>query len=553
MTFVKNILASLLIGMVSMPVVAEVPSRLVTNRYGATQLQVNGQLFMMLAGELHNSSNSTVEYMNGLWPSLTQLNLNTVLAAIAWEQFEPQEGKFDYTLIDNLVAGARDHDMKVVVLWFGSWKNGESSYAPVWVKENTERFTRVKNASGAEIETLSPFCDRTMTADAKAFKALAAHIRQIDGDTGTVIALQPENEVGVFQDMDYSDASLKAYASEVPSALLKYMAKHKSELRPELYNVWAANGFRKSGTWMEVFGDNEWSKSFCTVWQYATYIDHVAAEAKEVYPLPMFCNCWLVQADSDIPGVYPNGGPVSRVMDIWKAGAPHIDALSPDIYLPQFKEIVADYHRADNPLLIPESVMNPAYAFWAFGEHDAICYSPFGIEDGAGNFVYAESYKVLDELMPLILRHQGSGNMVGVMRSDGETGRTVEMGDYRLTVTYDSDDAYGVIIQDTPGEFVVAGINFNVTFTSVNGKKTGYIKQVWEGGYKNGEWSPLRLLNGDETYHNAKLLVKGRRKVTAEKENNYLADHSDEIFVYSPSSYKTLWSPGVYRVTAYMR
>lgn len=532
----------------------EVPSRLVKNGNGSWQLIVNGKPFIMLAGELHNSSASTTEYLNSLWAPLKTLNLNTVLAPIAWEQFEPQEGIFDYTLIDNMIDKTQKNGFKLSILWFGSWKNGESSYAPTWVKEDTKRFFRVKNAEGKEIETLSPFCENAMKADAKAFKTLVEHIKKMDQATGTVIALQPENEVGIFQDMDYTKASLTAYGQEVPQALIQYMKKNRKNLRKELLSVWEENGAKTSGTWKTVFGDNAWSKSFCTTWQYATYIDFVAAGAKEIYPLPTFCNCWLVQKPDDLPGVYPNGGPVSRVMDIWKAAAPHIDVLAPDIYLSDFKNIVADYHRADNPLLIPEAVMKPANAFWAFGEHSALCYSPFGIEDGADNFTFAQSYKVLDELMPLITEHQGSNRMIGVMKMPGESERTVTMGDYQLCIKYDAEDAYGLIINTEKNEFVVAGINFKVYFTSTDKKKTGYIKQVWEGGYDtDGEWKATRLLNGDETYHNAVLIAKGRRTFTSEKSDNYNADHSDEIFVYSPTSYQAVWSPGIYRVTTYLR
>lgn len=533
---------------------AQVASKLIKNENGGWQLIVNGKPFVMLAGELHNSSASTTEYMNSLWNPLKTLNLNTVLAPIAWEQFEPKEGTFDYTLINDLIQGARQNGVKLCILWFASWKNGESSYAPAWVKEDTKRFFRVKSAQGKEIETLSPFCDNTMKADAKAFKVLVEYIKKMDEAIGTVIALQPENEVGVFQDMDYSKASLKAYEQEVPQTLIQYMKKNRKNLRKELLTVWEENGAKSSGSWKTVFGDNAWSKSFYTTWQYATYINYIAGGAKEIYPLPIFCNCWLVQKSEDMPGVYPNGGPVSRVMDIWKAAAPQVDVLAPDIYLSDFKNIVADYHRDDNPLFIPESVLKPAYAFWAFGEHHALCYSPFGIEDGADNFVFAQSYKVLGELMPLITRYQGSNRMIGVMKTADESERTVTMGNYQLRITYDANDAYGLIIQTEENEFVVAGINLKVYFTSTNAKKTGYIRQVWEGGYHtDGKWEATRLLNGDETYHNAVLIAKGRRTFTSEKANNYNADHSDEIFVYSPTSYQAIWSPAIYRVTTYLR
>ena len=530
------------------------PARLAVKDNGAVQLIVDGKPFIMLAGELHNSSASSEEYLDSLWPSLRQLNLNTVLAAVTWEQLEPEEGQFDFTLVDAIIDGAEDNGMKAVILWFGSWKNGESSYAPGWVKKDTERFFRVKTSCGKEIETLSPFCRNTMEADARAFRALVGHIRDYDRNR-TVIALQPENEVGIFQDMDYSETSVSAYRNgKVPAELISYMQDNLAGLRPELRDAWMVHGCRTNGTWTEVFGDNPLSRSYFTSWHFASYIDEVAAQAKELYPLPVFCNCWIVQASGDLPGVYPNGGPVSRVFDIWKAAAPNVDVLSPDIYLSDFKGISADYKRNDNPLLIPEAVMSSANAFWAFAEHDALCYSPFGIEDGAGNFQYAKAYEVLGELMPLICEYQGSDRMSGIFRSGDETGCRLAMGNWILDVSYDCDDAYGLVIRTSDTEFIVAGMGFSVKFSSADPSKTGYIGQVWEGGFDpEGVWRPGRLLNGDETYHNARLLVKGRRTLTSERADSYSADHSDEIFVYSPASWNALWSVGIYKVTTYIR
>ncbi len=533
---------------------AEVPSKIVINENGGYQLMVGGKPFIMLGGELHNSSASTIGYMNSLWPSLKALNLNTVLATVAWEQFEPEEGRYDYTLVDNLIDGARENNLNLCILWFASWKNGESSYVPTWVKRDTKRFFRVLTKEGKEIETISPFCENAMKADAKAFAALMKHIKKVDGDRGTVIIMQPENEVGIFQDIDYSKASLKAYEGKVPAELIQYMQKNRSTLTKELSSAWEKAGTKTSGTWKEVFGDTPWAMSFFTVWQYASYINTVAKAGKAEYALPMFTNCWIVQKPEEMPGAYPNGGPVDRVLDVWKAAAPDIDVLAPDIYLPDFKNIVAGFHRHDNPLLIPEAQMQPGWAFYAFGEHHALCFSPFGIEDGVGNYVFAQSYKVLGELMPLVTKYQGSKRMVGILKAKGETERTLTMGDYTLRVTYEnnSNPAYGLIIQTADNEFVVAGINFRVIFSS-HAKQTGYIEQVWEGGFDNGEWKATRLLNGDETYHNAALLVKGRQKFSKETTDNYNADHSDEIFVYSPTSFKSVWSPGIYKVTTYLR
>ena len=109
-------------------------------RGAVTQLIVDDKPFLALAGELHNSSSSSRQYMRPIWPRLARMNLNTVLAVVTWELIEPEEGKFDFTLVDGMIEDARRFNMRLVFLWFGSWKNGESSYPPYWVKTDGKRF-----------------------------------------------------------------------------------------------------------------------------------------------------------------------------------------------------------------------------------------------------------------------------------------------------------------------------------------------------------------------------------------------------------------------------
>lgn len=560
---IKYLLISLLAFFIHATIKANVPSLLKKDMSGNAQLIVNGKPYLMIAGELHNSSASTAAYLNSLWPSLKALNLNTVLAAVTWEQVEPQEGVYDFTTIDNLIEGARSNGLNVVILWFGSWKNGQSSYAPEWVKRDTKRFTRVRNASGEEIETLSPFCDATKKADAKAYASIIKHIKRQDSDTGTVIAIQPENEVGLFQDIDYSATAQDAFKQKVPSELITYMSKNSKTLHPLLLSFWQSNGCKKNGTWIDVFGDNMYAKNFFMAWAYGKYVDYVAKAGKNIYPIPTFCNAWLVQHDKEKPGDYPNGGPVAHVMDIWKASAPNVDVIAPDIYLPKFKAITSEYKRHDNPLLIPEATLNPANAFWAFGEHGALCYSPFGIEEGSASYELAQSNLVLKELTPYITKYRNTNKMFGIMNDwddESDTGRQMRMGDYIVSVEYDAPRAYayGMVIQIAEDEFLVAGVNFKTKFSAIpESKKTGYILRVEEGGFdENGNWTPFRILNGDETFHHSVLMAKGRKKLLSELQHDYTAKHNEdvgEVFVYSPESYKAIYTPAIYRVKTYMR
>lgn len=349
----------------------------------ATQLIVDGKPFLMLAGELGNSAASSVENMKPVWPRLAEGNLNTVLMPVYWDLIEPQEGKFDFALVDDLIRGARSRDLHLVLLWFASWKNSMACYAPYWVKTNYERFPRAQDAAGKGLEILSPFSESNRDADSRAFAALMRHIRQFDGDKRTVIMIQVENEVGMIPDArDHCAAANEQFEKLVPQELMDYLLAHKDSLVPEFCNVWKANGFKTSGTWSEVFGSSENTEEIFMAWFYARYIDRVASAGKAEYPLPMYVNAALIHQGYK-PGQYPSAGPLPHLMDIWRAAAPHIDFLAPDIYFHNFVEWLEKFDRSGNPVFIPEvgnGAENPANAFYAIGQHNAMGFSPFAIE-----------------------------------------------------------------------------------------------------------------------------------------------------------------------------
>ncbi len=522
------------------------------------QLFVHDQPFMMIAGELHNSSASSPEYMEQIWPKLKNLNLNTVLATVSWDQFEPEEGKFDYQMIDYLMENAQKNKLKLVVVWFGSWKNGQSSYIPLWVKKDTGRFPRVKTKDGRLSETLSVFSEQSRNADAAAFSALMQRIKEKNSNQ-TVIMVQPENEVGIFQDIDYRREALDAFEGKVPGELINYLKKHKENLKEEIKSVWETNGSRTSGNWSAVFGDNPQAKEFFMAWHYAKYMDYIADSGRKIHNLPMFVNAWIVQKPEDLPGVYPNGGPVSRVMDIYKAAAPSIDVVCPDIYLPNYKEIYSMYYRkADNPLLVPESSLDPARAFYAFAEYDAICFSPFGIEDAAGDILFGSSYAVLNELLPIITEFQGTGHMRGIHLDRDHQDEILNINGYEvvLKIHDPTQPAFGLIINTGENQFLVAGMNFKVTFRKDSGDQINYIGKVTEGRFQEGNWVETRWLNGDETYHHELLRVIGREiRIDSKfqfKETDLDVVEGDQ-FVYSPGGANTITTPGIYKVILYQR
>jgi hypothetical protein len=506
----------------------------------ATQLIVDGKPFLALAGELSNNSATSIENMKPIWLRLVaQSNLNTVLAGVSWAQIEPQEGKFDFTVLDGVIREARNHNMRLVLLWFASWKNALSSYPPYWVKKDFERFPRVQIAGGKAIELLTPFSDANRDADAAAFAALMRHVKQVDGGKHTVIMIQVENEVGIVGDSrDRSPAANQAFAGPAPKDLMDYLQQHKNTLAPELSAAWGSNGFKTSGTWEQVFGPgrpesvppipeseraNAWHKLWWPVdeifmaWRYSMFVNKVAAAGKAEYNIPMYVNTWLQEPQNPQPGNFPSGCSEPEVHDIWRFGAPSIDLLAPDLYVPTFAETCERFTRNGNPLFIPETRNQMfARALYAFGRHDAIGLSVMGIERSATpDTELINCYDMITQLAPLITEHQGKGTMSAVLLGPDDPPQKVPLGNYTLNVTYARPrvaaaaaaspqqtlpSSGAIFIATGPDEYYMAGNSVNVTFSpNTPGPGQAGLGIVEEGKFVKGSWVPGCLLAGDDT------------------------------------------------------
>jgi len=491
--------------------------RLVKNG-NSVQLLVNNKPYLIFGGELGNSSASSSEYMRPIWPKLRQMNLNTVIAPVYWELTEPTEGRFDFSLVDSLIKNARVNKMKLVLLWFGSWKNSMSCYAPAWVKTNTERFPRAldKNTVQQEIET--PFNKNNLQADKKAFVKLMQHIKEEDSKQNTIITIQIENEIGMLPDArTYDEAANVAFNQPVPEELLNYLQKNKENLVRELKSLWEKNGYKTSGNWEEIFGKNLSTDEIFMAWNYARFANEIAAAGKAVYDLPMYVNAALNRPNWK-PGQYPSGGPVPHLVDIWKAGAPDIDLLVPDIYFPDFQHWCDLYTRNFYPLFIPEIRFekgDDAKAFFAFGNYNCLSFSPFSIEstDHPEKEPISKTYHILKQVSHLITKYQPAGNVSGFLLSKDSSSKVVTIGKYRLTVKHDytlgwspgsKNDSWPlsgrIIISVAPDEFYVAGTGLVITFESItSGKRAGFIS-IDEGKFENEKWIPDRRMNGDQDH-----------------------------------------------------
>lgn len=488
-----------------------------------THLVVEGKPFIVLGGELGNSSFTSLEYMKPHWEKFKSMNLNTILAPVYWELIEPKEGQFDFELLDQLISETRKNNMKLIILWFGSWKNSMSSHVPFWVKQNPEKYPRALDEKGMSQEILSPFSNTNLQADLNAFKALMTHIKLIDKEHQTVIMVQPENEIGMLPSArDYHPLANSLFKEKVPNELMDYLLKNQENLVPEFLMVWKKNGYKTEGTWEEIFGEGYVTDELFMAWYFARFTEQITKAGKEAYALPMFVNAALIRAGK-IPGEYPSAGPLPHLMDIWKAGAPSIDMLSPDFYTPNFEFWTDLYVRQNNPLFVPEHRFDDtvgAKALFAIGHYEAIGFSPFAIESNESKELTG-AYNVINQLYPLISKSIGRKKMEGVLLDKDKILTTVVLGDYEFSfknsytlgweagATNDVWDSGGaIIIQTGSNEFYIAGTGIVVTFKNWKnrGKTVGILKNE-EGVFENGKWKVLRHLNGDQTHQGRHIRI----------------------------------------------
>ena len=510
------------------------------HQHSATQIVVSGKPLLVRGGELENSSASSLTYLDSIWPKVEAMHFNTVLAPVYWQLIEPGEGSFDFSTVDGLIQGARKHHVKLVLLWFGSWKNSMSSYAPGWVKRDEKRFPRAERSDGSSLEILSAFSPDVLKSDYRAFVALMKHLREFDSSDRTVLMVQVENEVGMIPEArDHSALANAAFESPVPAALTEYLAQHRDSLAPKLREAWQSHGSKTGANWTDTFGSGPATDEFFTAWTEGRFTGEVAARGKAVYPLPMYVNAALIRPGR-LPGQYPSGGPLPHLFDIWRAAAPAIDFLSPDLYFPNFIEWAREYVRPGNPLFIPETgrvsaAEMAANALYAYGQLNTMGFSVYAPEflKPEDQQALSDAYQVIDQLTPLILAKQGTGQMVGIRAPanfEGAVDLTEQqftLGDFTFTAHFrqpapvsigaraEPDMAGphgGLIIQLAADDFLVAGSGMVITF-GVRGDVDAHagIDSIWEGNYVNGVWTPGRNLNGDDDNQGRSLRLPSDR------------------------------------------
>jgi len=489
---------------------AESLPQLVQGKSGRTLL-VDGKPYFVLGAQVHNSSGwpATLE---SAWPDLERIHANTIMVPAYWEAVEPARGQFDFANIDAAIDGARQHGLRIALLWFGTWKNGGMAYVPAWVKENPQEYPPMLDENGNAINALSPLSETNLAADRDAFAALMRHLRDKDGERHTVIMVQVENEAGSLgSDRDYSKAANSAFQNGVPDIVVTSLKK-------------------QHGSWQQVFGAD--APEAFSAYYVARYIGQVAEAGKRAYPLPTYVNVWPREQPGLLrPGFSsPSGGAVSWLLDMWKQVAPAVDVIGPDNYdtnFMLFRMICDRYARADNPLLIPETGTSPAHArhaFYAIADYNSIGISVFGVDGNAprGKAVDRESetainYRLIGAVIPQLLSMRDEGHLHAAVEEDGIANPQMLFDNYDAVARFGTvSNVYGgdrgagnpeidgrvLVGQLGTDEFLVLGSHANVVFQPKLGdtKKQAVVVSVEEGSYENGVWKRTRLLNGDETY-----------------------------------------------------
>jgi len=482
---------------------------------GRHALLVDGKPFFILGGQAHNSS-AWPAMLPKVWDAIELMHANTLEVPIYWEQVEPEEEKFDFSLIDTLLIQARQHNVHLVLLWFATWKNGSNHYMPLWMKTNASKYPNIISKDGKPIDSPSPNFQATLDADKKAFATVMKYLKNAD-EQHTVIMMQVENESGAWGSVrDYSPAAQKLFEADVPSSLLTPSIL-KSLNIPE----------GAKGPWQKVF--EERADEYFQAWSVARFVGQVAAAGKAEYPLPMYTNAALRDPLSNpTANDYESGGPTDNVIPIWKVAAPSIDFLAPDIYLNGSEKImkVLDlYSRPDNALFVPEAALDNdkvkyLYEVIASG---GIGFSPFGIDDiGEGKtdeeideklMPFAKEYEMIAPMMRELAGWSFENKIKSVVEREDFANQTIDLGGWKATIMFGGNGRGNtspininptgkmMIVQLPENKFLLIGTKCHITFRPL-GKNEGKAWQygkVEEGKYEKGNFKLLRIQNGDET------------------------------------------------------
>jgi hypothetical protein len=485
----------------------------IVQKEGRYALFVDGEPYFIFGGQAHNSATWPL-MLPHVWSTMESLHANTLEIPIYWEQVEHHPGEYDFSMVQMLLDQARERDIRLVLLWFATWKNGSNHYMPEWMKTDSKKYPNITGKDGKPVDSPSPHTRAAMELDAKAFTEVMKFLKEADS-RHTVIMVQVQNEPGSWGSVrDYSEKAQKLFEKPVPGALLQ----------PEVLEELDVPRDAK-GTWTEVFGED--ADEYFHAWSVASYIEYVAAAGKAVNPLPLYVNAALRDPLTDPDASqYESGGPTDNVIPIWKAAAPSIDLVAPDIYLrgsERVLKVLELYDRDDNALMVPETGGEVKYLYKVLER--GIGFAPFGVDTrrpwstgtrNDRNEALANEYKVLVPMMPQLARWGFEGRILSVVETEDHAQQRIDLGSWEAVITFgpgrrfmqNSENAEeqratgkAMLVKLDENEFIATGTGCRFTFepTGKNAGKAWQYLKVKEGYYENGEFVMLRVLNGDQT------------------------------------------------------
>lgn len=516
----------------------------------------NGKEMMMIGMQAHNSSTGTF-MMEKTARAAELFHANTLEVPVYWYKVEPDRDVYDMTQVKELIDFTRQCGKKLIILWFATSKNGHPNYAPEYIKLHPETYQVAVGSNGAWVASLSPHCMATLERDKKAFCKLAEFIKEYDEKEKTVIALQIENEMGYANtDRDYSRMAEEDYQNPVPEEIreIRLADDGLSEISEEE---------KKRFSWKGCFGRH--SAEAFSAWYHGKYIGSIAKAGKEIYDIPMYTNVMVMENGCEENGYSYNGGAaVSRVLDIWKAAAPELDLLCPDIYN-QVKEdymrICNAYNRPDNALIIPESsclgeanAMNMIRAVTDFQAVGVACFGAESVLDNAEELLtdsrsVAITMRTIAALSPLLIKYHGTDRIHGIVQEEFASNQYIKLPGFHVQakffsanpVTYRLGTAInlkndenkwnltmrgrGILIQTGDYEFYLAGAGVEVEFIKrphpsdekafihLSSRQSGQLNylSVEEGHFEGETWVTDYERCGDEA--NFAVYVHGGQAV----------------------------------------
>ena len=402
----------------------------------------NGEPIYVLGLQSHNSSNGAWELIDKSIQAVKLYHGNTLEVPVYWFQVEPEEGKFDLSVVEGLIKRVRDNGLYLVILWFGFSKNAGNTYLPEWAKEDAERFWSAVGPDGCAVPIVSPNCDAVYEADKKAFMALMQCIKNFDEKERTVIAVQVENELGLYNiDRCYSKKAQAEFDKGVPKEL-------------EGITLEDSGAKRNDNSWYGKFGRH--AHEAFSAWHFGCGVEKIAAAGKSIYPnMPLFANTMIGEIRMEVAGhSYSSGSPVGRVLDIWKAAAPSLSLIAPDIYQrfrSGYHRICRTYKRKNNPLFITETgTMGDGFASHII--HAAVDYAALGICGfGAESTLDADmklhpeakkvaaSMDIIKSMSPVLLKYGGTDKLFCLSQEEFQAHEYIKREKYHIQFNFSSE------------------------------------------------------------------------------------------------------------------